>query len=97
MFDSTISLGNILTFLGFVGSLIAVTFKLSAKITEKEVTAAQKHSAIESRIALTEQAQGFFKLRQEEDRLRHDNEMREIKTLLKEIYDKLDDKADKED
>jgi hypothetical protein len=96
-FDPTISFGNILTLLSFVGSVVLLTWKFGRDLAAKEIAGNTKMTALESKQALLEQKQGFMEFTGNEDRLRHDREMGEIKSLLKEIYNKLDDKADKED
>lgn len=98
-FDLTINLGHVLTATAFLLSTVAGWVTLDARVTSAEKEAkrieaqgkeniARVESTLLDRIKTNETAAGKFEFNYRED-------MRDVKTLLTRIEDKLDRKADK--
>jgi len=87
-FDPTINLGHILTASVFLLSGAAAFFNLSARVDRQQDKTAQIEVYFKEKMASVENQQTRFDLNYRED-------MREIKTMLSKIDDKLDKKMDK--
>ena len=83
-FDPNIRVADIILLLGFFGSICGLWLSQRDKVVK-----------VNARVDLMEQAHDFLKQQRDDDRKRSDSHWQEVKDMLKTIYDKLDDKADK--
>ncbi len=84
VFDFTITFGNVLTLLMFLGSVVVMFVRHRDAVSQ-----------IKSRCDLLEQAHDFLRQQLTDDRERSDKHWDDVKEMLNEISRKLDRKADK--
>lgn len=94
-FDPTISWGSIFSFLGSLGLFCGFMWRANHAATQRALDYNEKFNNLSERSAIIETNQAFYEREQLADRTRHDREMTEIKDLLEQIRDKLDNKADR--